>query len=86
MVRQTAVIHHDDIYHEDSTQQPLLPVHQPGQDMKEKYLTNTSRDGILMVADTNRESEHDPLNTGIYFIMGHEIRPFHYNTLIKIRL
>lgn len=63
IISHTAVIHSDDVYHEDSTQQPLPPLHQPGQDPEEKYPTNSSRDGILMGFDTNRESEHDPLYT-----------------------
>uniref|UniRef100_A0A670HMK7 CD44 antigen n=1 Tax=Podarcis muralis TaxID=64176 RepID=A0A670HMK7_PODMU len=50
----TAVIHND---HEDSTQQPLPPIHQPGWDAEEIYPTNTSRDGIPMGVDSDSESK-----------------------------
>nr|XP_034972299.1 CD44 antigen isoform X13 [Zootoca vivipara] len=49
-----AVIHND---HEDSTQQPLPPIHQPGWDAEEIYPTNTSRDGIPMGVDSDSESK-----------------------------
>ncbi|XP_053244028.1 CD44 antigen isoform X19 [Podarcis raffonei] len=50
----TAVIHND---HEDSTQQPLPPIHQPGWYAEEIYPTNTSRDGIPMGVDSDSESK-----------------------------
>ncbi|XP_061466753.1 CD44 antigen isoform X10 [Rhineura floridana] len=58
------VIHNDP---EDSTQQPLPPVHQPGWDTEEKYPMNTSRDDILMGAGSNSESEHNPLHTDVVY-------------------
>ncbi|XP_044291606.1 CD44 antigen [Varanus komodoensis] len=57
----TVVIHND---HEDSTQQPLPPIHQPGWDTEEKYLSNTSRDGVLMGGN---ENEHDLLHTDVVY-------------------
>ncbi|XP_061466745.1 CD44 antigen isoform X2 [Rhineura floridana] len=63
-ISHTAVIHNDP---EDSTQQPLPPVHQPGWDTEEKYPMNTSRDDILMGAGSNSESEHNPLHTDVVY-------------------
>ncbi|XP_077178273.1 CD44 antigen isoform X4 [Paroedura picta] len=54
----TAVIHNNDARHEDATQKPLPPVHQPDWHMEEGYSTNTSRDDILMGSSANNGNEH----------------------------
>uniref|UniRef100_A0ACB8G3Q2 Uncharacterized protein n=1 Tax=Sphaerodactylus townsendi TaxID=933632 RepID=A0ACB8G3Q2_9SAUR len=64
-VFHTAVIHNNDAHNEDATQEPLLPVHQPGWDMEEEYSTNTSRDDILMGVIANSGSKHDPFPTDV---------------------
>ncbi|XP_015265784.1 PREDICTED: CD44 antigen isoform X2 [Gekko japonicus] len=61
----TAVIHNNDAHHEDSTQEPLPPVHQPDWHTEEEYSTNISRDDILMGVIANNGSEHDPLHTDV---------------------
>lgn len=62
LINQTAVIYNNDA-HEDATQVPLPPVHQPDWHREEEYSTNTSRDDILISA--NNRSEHDSPHTGI---------------------
>nr|XP_056706996.1 CD44 antigen [Euleptes europaea] len=63
-VFHTAVIHNNDAHNEDATQEPLLPVHQPGWDTEE-YSTSTSSDDIPMGVSANSGSEHDPLHTDV---------------------
>ena len=65
LIHQTAVIHND---HEDSTQQPLPPIHQPGWDAEEIYPTNTSRDGILMGVDSDSEGKQTGIALNNLFI------------------